>query len=325
MIKISVIIPAYNAEKTIQETIESVLKQTLSDFEIIIIDDGSQDGTVEIVSTFSDSRIKAFSYANAGACVSRNRGFTHSIGEFIAFLDADDLWKPNKLKSQLQALENNPRADVAYSWSDCINEQSKFLRRGGYSRASGNVYPQLLLLNILENGSNPLIRRQAIADIGGFDESLPAGQDWDLYLRLAINRQFILVPRKHILYRASTDSISSNLDNLEAGSLQVINQAFKQAPESLQKLKRSSLANLYKYLVFKVLNEKPDINNGIKALRFISQLIKHDPSLLKEKVLIKLLLKTSVFIIIPSYFAQKTISKHQQLFNTTTLMGYLIS
>ncbi len=325
MTKISVIIPAYNAEKTIQETIESVLEQTLSDFEIIIIDDGSQDATVDIISTFSDFRIKAFSYANAGACVSRNRGFTHSVGEFIAFLDADDLWKPDKLKSQLQALENNPKADVAYSWSDCIDEESKFLRRGGYSRASGDVYPQLLLLNFLENGSNPLIRRQAITDIGGFDESLPAGQDWDFYLRLAINRKFVLVPRKQILYRASTGSISSNLDNLEAGSVQVINQAFKQAPESLQKLKRGSLGNLYKYLAFKILSEKPDSNKGVKSLYFIYKIIKNEPSLLKEKILIKLLLKTSVFIMMPSYFAQKAISKHKQLFNTTTLMGYLTS
>ncbi|HEY9859784.1 MAG TPA: glycosyltransferase family A protein, partial [Candidatus Obscuribacterales bacterium] len=93
---VSVIIPAYNAETTIQETVKSVLEQSLQDFELIIVNDGSTDNTLQVLDRISDPRIKVFSYPNAGAAVSRNRGFAQATGELIAFLDADDLWTPKK-------------------------------------------------------------------------------------------------------------------------------------------------------------------------------------------------------------------------------------
>src|SRR5919199_5480676 len=106
---ISVVIPAYNSEKTIQETIKSVLKQSFKNLELIVIDDGSKDSTFDIVSSFSDSRLRVFSYLNAGVSASRNRGLAKAAGEFISFLDADDLWTPDKLEAQLKALEANPQ------------------------------------------------------------------------------------------------------------------------------------------------------------------------------------------------------------------------
>ncbi len=101
MPKISVIIPVYNAEETIKETLESVLSQTFSQFEIIVINDGSQDKTLEIVSRILDPRLKVLSYPNAGVSVSRNRGISQAAGEYVSFLDADDLWTPDKLETQL--------------------------------------------------------------------------------------------------------------------------------------------------------------------------------------------------------------------------------
>src|SRR4028119_812278 len=109
---ISVIIPVYNGEKTIQETIESVLNQTFTDFELIVINDGSQDATLEIVERIQDSRLKVLSYPNAGQAASRNRGLSHASGEYISFIDADDLWTPDKLEAQLRALQDNPQAAV---------------------------------------------------------------------------------------------------------------------------------------------------------------------------------------------------------------------
>jgi glycosyltransferase involved in cell wall biosynthesis len=138
---ISVIIPAYNAQKTIRETIESVLNQTFKDFEIIVIDDGSQDSTVEIVSAFSDPRLRLFSYPNAGVSATRNRGLAQANSEFISFLDADDLWTPDKLEAQLRALEANPQAAVAYSWTDYIDESSQFLHPGNHPTATGMFIP----------------------------------------------------------------------------------------------------------------------------------------------------------------------------------------
>ena len=323
MALISVIIPAYNAQSTIQETIESVLEQTFTDFELIVVNDGSQDSTLEIISSIQDSRIKVFSYDNAGASAGRNRGFAQSQGKFIAFLDADDLWTKDKLESQLVALQNNPQADIAYSWSDCIDENSQFLRRGGYAKASGNIYPQLLLLDILENGSNPLIHRQAIIDVNGFDESLAAGQDWDFYLRLAINHEFILVPYRHILYRIYNQSMSANVWRLETAGLEVITRAFNQAPASLQYLKKDSVGNLYKYLVVKALEGIPDKKKCRAATSFLWQAIKQDHNLIRQKITFKVLLKAALVTILTSGQASKIFAKFQQTFDTTTIMGYL--
>ncbi|MCT7993937.1 glycosyltransferase [Laspinema olomoucense] len=316
---ISVIIPAYNAEKTIQETIESVLNQTFQDFELIIINDGSTDRTLEIISSISDKRITVVSHSSSGACVSRNRGLFMAKSDYIAFLDADDLWTPDKLEAQLQALQTHPEVGVAYSWSDCIDESSRFLRRGGHITVNGDAYTKLLMMDILENGSNPLIRRQALLDINGFDETLTAGQDWDLYLRLARRYHFVTVPRSQVLYRISDHSLSSNVFKLEAGCLQVLERTYHQAPESLQHLKQYSLGNLYKYLTFKALQGSPERGKGAAALQFLFQAIRYDPALLMKKVIIKIVFQA----VLISFFPSDWINKKSKLLNPVTLLGYI--
>ena len=324
MVRISVIIPAYNAEKTIKETIESVLKQTFADWELIIINDGSTDSTLDIVNGFQDGRIQVFSYPNSGASASRNKGFSHSQGEYIALLDADDLWSTDKLEAQLAALETNPQASIAYSWSDCIDESSQFLRRGGHLTINGDAFPQLLLLDILENGSNPLIRRKAFAAIDGFDESLPAGQDWDLYLRLAAaGYQFVAIPRTQVFYRISTSSMSANVLRLESASVKVIDRAFQGAPLALQHLKADSLGNLYKYLTFKALEETVGKERNLAAARFLVAAIANDSSLLRTRVLVKALLKITIMLLLPSSLAAQLLKKMKRICDTTTLLGYL--
>ncbi|MEO1403422.1 MAG: glycosyltransferase family A protein, partial [Cyanobacteria bacterium J06635_1] len=108
MPSISVVIPAYNSERTIGDTVQSVLAQTFTDFEIIVINDGSQDGTLACLGAIADSRLHVFSYDNAGVAISRNRGIEKAKGEYVAFLDADDLWVPEKLTEQYQALQESP-------------------------------------------------------------------------------------------------------------------------------------------------------------------------------------------------------------------------
>ena len=149
---VSVIIPAYNAERTILATLESVQKQTFSDIELIVIDDGSTDQTVKLVETLQDSRVKIFSYQNSGVSVARNRGIQCAIGDFIAFIDADDQWTSDKLELQLKALQKDPIAGVAYSWTTFIDEQGTVLYEQAPVFHEGNVYPQLLVENFILNG-----------------------------------------------------------------------------------------------------------------------------------------------------------------------------
>lgn len=320
---ISIIVPVFNGEITIRDTLESVLNQTFSDFELITIDDGSQDSTLDIISQIPDSRIKVFSYSNAGLAASRNRGLAQASGEYISFIDADDLWTQDKLEAQLNALIKNPQAGVAYSWTDYIDESSQFLRRGSHITVNGDVLEKLLLVNFLENGSNPLIRREAFDSVGNFDESLPAAQDWDMWLRLAARYHFIAVPSPQILYRVSASSMSANVSRLEAASLQVIERAFAQAPASLQYLKKDSLGNLYKYLTFKALEGSPGRERGLTASRFLLSAVKNDPSLLSTRVLLKVLVKTAVLALLPFQQTQALVNTPKNLSNTTALLNYI--
>lgn len=247
MVKISVVIPAYNAESTIKETIESVRKQTFKDFELIVIDDGSTDKTVEVVDSIKDSRIKLFSYSNGKLPVARNRGIEKAKGEYIAFLDADDLWTNDKLEKQLAALETNLEAAVAYSRTSYIDEKGNFLYQGNPVSFNGNVLRELLLTNFLINGSNPLIRKKAIDSVGMFDPLLKSSEDWDYYLRLAIKYPFVAVPEYQILYRKSGNNMSSNVEIMKQTGYVVLKRTYQSLPEKSWFLRSHSFSILHLY------------------------------------------------------------------------------
>jgi glycosyltransferase involved in cell wall biosynthesis len=296
---ISVIIPAYNAERTILETITSVQQQTFSDFELIVINDGSTDRTLELLNTVEDARLKIFSYSNGGLPVARNRGISQATGEFIAFIDADDLWTADKLELQLAALQRHPEAGVAYSWTYFMDEQRGPSYVEGSRLFEGNVYAELLVNNFLHNGSNPLIRRRAIESVGEFDPTLKSCEDWDFYLRLAARWTFVLVPKPQIIYRQSSGAMSSKVEIMEQTSLIVLERAFRAAPPELQYLKNQSFAWIYKYGAQQYLKYSTDINGVNKAAQKLWMAICLQPKILLEKYtqsLIRWLLKKWILI-----------------------------
>ncbi|MBL1199317.1 MAG: glycosyltransferase [Nostoc sp. GBBB01] len=310
--KISVIIPAYNSENTIIHTINSVLNQTFTDLELIVINDGSQDSTLDIVKQIQDPRIKVFSYSNAGGNASRNRGLKLAVGEFVSFLDADDLWTPNKLESQLKALEKNLSAKVAYSWTDYIDINGDYVLSGKRININGDVYENLLVSNFLENGSNPLIYRTALNSLGGFDESLAAAQDWDMWLRLASKFDFVCVPSVQILYRISANSVSSNLVRQEKACLQLLERAYQERPSAFKQNWSISIANLYKYLTCKALQKPLNRKKGITAAKFLWRYFIHDSSRFQNiNFSSKLLLKIFIILILPTFF--HSITNQRQL------------
>ncbi|BAZ13303.1 putative glycosyl transferase [Calothrix sp. NIES-4071] len=262
---ISVIIPAYNAERTILETISSVQQQTFSDFELIVINDGSTDRTLELLNSIEDPRLKVFSYSNGGLPVARNRGISHATGEFIAFIDADDLWTPDKLELQLAALQQHPEAGVAYSWTCNMSEEGELL----YPVTpvfNGNVYANLLVWNFISNGSNPLIRSQALKSTGEFDPTLKSAEDWEYWLRLAAHWPFVVVPNIQILYRRSSNSMTSKIEIIKQASLIVLERAFGNAPPELQYLKKQGLANIYQYYAEVYLRDITNNNNELNKV-----------------------------------------------------------
>lgn len=283
MPKISVVVPAYNAESTILATIESIQKQTFSDLEIIVINDGSKDRTVELLNTVKDSRLKVFSYENGGLPVARNRGISRATGEYISFIDSDDLWTPDKLEAQLAALQKRPEAGVAYSWTSVMDENAKVFYSGTPVFFEGDVYPHLLVCNFIASGSNILVRREAIEDTGEFDPTLRSAEDWDYSLRLARNWHFVVVPKPQILYRKSTGAMSSKIDVMEKYGLMVLDKEFQVVPPHLQHLKKRGQATVYQYMAELSLRYAPPEEKAQKIAAKMQKAIRLNPQLLMNK------------------------------------------
>lgn len=282
---ISVIIPAYNAEHTILDTIKSVQQQTFSDYEIIVINDGSEDRTLELVEQVEDPRLKVFSYKNGGLSTARNRGITRATGEYITFLDADDLWTPDKLEAQLAALEKHPEAGVAYSWTNFMDEKGESFRAGEPIWFEGNVYADLLSDNFIASGSNPLIRKKAIESVGEFDTTLRSCEDWDYMLRLAARWAFVVVPKPQILYRLSLGTMSSKINVMEEAHLIVIEKAFQSIPPELKPLKNKILANMYRIMAHLCLTRIPNAGGvGLASQKLQTAIYLYPKILLDKKV-----------------------------------------
>ena len=306
---ISVVVPAYNGERTILETIKSIQQQTFSDFELIVINDGSTDRTLEPLATVEDPRLKVFSYENGGLPVARNRGIARSTGEFITFIDADDLWTPDKLELQLAALQQHPEAGVAYSWTLVMDEKGEGFYPGKSVSFEGNVYPQLLLSNFIASGSNVMLRREAIASVGEFDPTLRSCEDWDYWLRVAARWSFVVVPKHQILYRQSSGAMSSKVEVMEKNLLIVHERAFQAAPPELQFLKNHGLANIYLFVTQLCLTHVSSATGAQQAREKLQKAIRlHPQFLLNKKALISLLKLLLIGVLSPKiagYILQK--------------------
>lgn len=300
---ISVVIPAYNAENTILGTIKSVQQQSFTDIEIIVIDDGSKDETLNLIKKIEDERLKIFSYNNGGVSVARNRGISHATGEFIAFLDADDLWTSDKLESQLEALKTHSDAAVAYCWTSYFNEQTGKIYKSNPVFFEGNVYAHLLKWNFLANGSTSLVLKQAVEEIGGFDTTLPPCEDWDFYLRLAAKWKFVVVPQHQVIYRqSSTSATASKFDFIEKQCLAVLEKNYLHTPEGYQYLKKQSLAWVYQYCTQLYLQNSHDLEGVNFATKKFWKAVKLYPQILLEDYgqdLARWLIKRWIFALYP--------------------------
>lgn len=303
---ISVIIPVYNGERTIYDAVTSVLNQSFEEFELLVINDGSQDSTLDILAEIKDPRLKIHSFPNEGLSASRNRGIRRASGEYVSFLDADDMWTPDKLESQLAALRGQPDAAVCYSWTDFIDQEGNPLGYGIHTTRNGHVFPDLLKFYFVGSGSNALIRKTAFDAVGLFDESLKSVEDWDMFLRLATTYQFAAVPQAQILYRIVDDSLSSDVLRMEREMLKVVDRAYAQEPgKSLSHLKKYTLANLYLYLASRALKGTSSRQHGILAGRFMWRAYLQNPQILKQvSYVLTLLFKMGSVILLPPKLAR---------------------
>lgn len=216
MSKVSVIIPTYNRAELIIETIQSVLDQTFDDFEIIVVDDGSTDNTKQVVDGFKDSRIKYIYQENRGVANARNNGIKASSGEYIAFLDSDDMWLPENLELKVKMLDSHP--DVALVSSDCYlidDDTGATVHRFWDKRPYDHLLEQVggprqpLALATLLTPTAALIRRRVfVEEVGVFDESLRYSSDWDIWLRILPRLPIKMIDTPLAKYRKHKDRLT---------------------------------------------------------------------------------------------------------------------
>jgi glycosyltransferase involved in cell wall biosynthesis len=216
---ISVVIPAFNASKYIAETIHSVLRQTLPADEILVIDDGSTDNTGAIAAGFG-SPVRVIRTPNSKLPSSRNRGVKEAKGEWIAFVDADDIWEDNKLERQMEELSRHPEADLCYTGRILLveNAESTVLRDVIQVPPSTTIAQELLRTNKFPP-SCVVIRRSTFLVVGGHDTSFPYVEDWDLWLRLLkAGVKFVDCPEPLLRYRVHPDNMTHNAMPLLEGA-----------------------------------------------------------------------------------------------------------
>ncbi|MEL6494481.1 MAG: glycosyltransferase family A protein [Cyanobacteria bacterium J06623_7] len=289
MPRVSVIIAAYNLMAYLPATITNVFAQTFTDFELIVVDDGSSDNTSEWVSQLTDPRVKLITQENQGLAGASNTGVSQAQGEYITFLDADDLWEPSKLEQQVQVLDNHPEVGIVYTWVTYMNDGGASTGRIVKTEAEGFIWPDLIEVNQIECGSVVMIRRSCFTEVGLFDTNLKSFvQDWDMWLRLALKYQFKAIRQPLVYYRQRASSGSRNLVEMERSFNLVLHKARATAPLELKPLVDRGYGFAYFCLAWKALqNTKPDYRAASKFRQIA--LAKH-PQRLWTKENLRLLL-----------------------------------
>lgn len=286
MKKVSVIIPVYNAEKYVAATIKSVLSQTYENFEIIIVDDGSPDNSIEVCKLFKDSRIKIIRQKNKGLAGARNTGIRHAQGDYLAFIDADDMWLPEKLEKHVLHLDNSSKVGISFSRSAFINEAGQHLNTYQMSKLKDIQPSELLYYSPLGNGSSGVFRREVFQEISFIDDSsgideccyfdtnFTIYEDLECWLRIAIQTswQFEGIPEALTLYRINPKGLSANF--LKAIDYwEMLDEKVKSyAPELIEQWKQFAMAHRMRYLAREAVRRQV----GSIAVKLINRSIAYD-------------------------------------------------
>lgn len=241
----SIIVPAFNVERTIARTLSALLAQSWEDFEIIIVDDGSSDRTPEIAARFAqDARVRVISQANRGLAGARNSGIAAACGVYIGFCDADDLWLPGKLAAHIAHLQDNPTVGVSYSGSAFISDAGHLTGQAQRPRLTDIDTAHIFKRNPIGNGSSPVLRRQVFDEIAYrppsetnrdwyFDETFRQSEDIECWLRIALTTHWLFEGIEGLLthYRINSGGLSASTHRQRAAWERMVTKLSPLAPE----------------------------------------------------------------------------------------------
>lgn len=281
--KVSVIIPAYNQALYLGAAIESVFAQTYPNLEIIVVDDGSTDGTAEVARKYGE-KIRYHYQSNHGLAGARNSGIRLAQGELIGLLDADDAWQPEFLETMVTLSQENPQAAVFYCQAICIDEVGRNLGQivGGQGDEIADLRSVILRANFLIP-STIVIRRSVFSSAGLFDEQFQwvGCEDLDLWLRLTPEHKFISSPAVLVRYRVHEKSLSASPEKMQRAMQEVIEKHFGPDDACFDQWtgeKRRAYGSLYRNMVLTSIQRQNDWQSGDK----LKQAIQADPSLVED-------------------------------------------
>jgi len=244
---VSVIIPTFNRASYIRDTINSVLGQTCSDYEIIVVDDGSTDDTLAALKSWIDNSTIRYAYQdNQGVSTARNYGVRLAKGRYIAFLDSDDLFLPTKLEKQISYLDAHPDEAFVQSWYAKFDDAGNELGYRDTSKISGKVYPGILLdWSVLLALPSVMVRAEILEDVGGFDKNIHWGEDLDLWRRITRKFQIGVIPEVLCKIRVHPGNVSGNKVFAVDSFAVYLLKAFDDDPSLGWRFRRKAMAKMH--------------------------------------------------------------------------------
>lgn len=271
MNRVSVVIPAYNYGRYIAEAIDSALAQTLPPLEVIVVDDGSTDGTAEVLARYGD-RIRVVRQKNQGVAAARNRGISVARGATIAFLDADDIWKPRKLELQMARFDADPSLGLVSCGLESFDASGRTLETR-VQQSEGQLASALLRFepDIIAAASTIVVPKRIAEEIGGFDVRLPPSEDWDFCYRIATRYPVGQVAAALVRYRLHDSGIHLNIARMESSMLLAFEKAFASGDPAVQALRREAYGRLHRILAGSYFQNRQlgsFVRNALLSLRY---------------------------------------------------------
>lgn len=289
--KVSVVMPVYNVQHFVKDAINSVLMQKFENFELIIVNDCATDNSLEICQSILDHRIRIVNHEqNKGLAAARNTGIRHAIGQYIAFIDSDDMWHPDKLALHVEHLSQSPNVGISFSRSSFMDHKGKLIHFYQMPQLKGINAADLLCRNPVGNGSAPVIRRETLNDIKFqalnhtedyscyFDERFRQSEDIECWLRIVATTQWKMegIPAPLTFYRLNQEGLSSNIMKQLASWEMMIDKARLFAPQLLANHEQDARAYQLRYLARQAIRN----GQGKNATQLINKALKVSPNIM---------------------------------------------
>lgn len=312
---ISVVIPMFNVESYIKQCIDSVLAQSFKNFEVICVDDGCTDETLNLVSEYNDSRIRVIQQKNRGLSGARNTGIFAARGVYVALLDADDFWAVDKLSQHINHLNARPHIDVSYSPSLFVNEQGEELGIGQFPLLEGVTFKNVICRNPVGNGSAPVIRKKALLahayPLEGesrkqiFNESLRQSEDIELWVRMSARKDnsFEGIAAPLTFYRVNEGGLSANLNKQYSSWYNAINGLKAEIQSITPSILSLAKAYQLRYLARRAIQS----GSAWSALKLVHKALLCNPKILIEETGRTTLTYACAFLAVAPSFVYKPI------------------